>query len=177
MKETLLILDIDGVMTDGTKVYDTEAKVIAKRYCDLDFTAIKRFKAVGYNVCFLSGDSNINQKMAEKRNVDFYHSRTSDGTIDKKAFIPIFEERYGVKKENMIYVGDDYFDLDIINELRYTFCPINSPSIVKDSVFKVLDRRSGEGVIAVLYDYLETIFDFKQVSREDLDDLDKNEKF
>ena len=77
----------------------------------------------------------------------------------------------------MIYVGDDYFDLDIINELRYTFCPNNSPLIVKDSVLKVLDCRSGQGVVASLYDYLETIFDFKQVSRKDLDDLDKNERF
>lgn len=177
MKDALLILDIDGVMTDGTKVYDTEANVIAKRYCDLDFTAIKRFKAAGYKVCFLSGDNNVNEKMAKKRNIDFYHSRTPDGTIDKKSFIPLFEDRYKIQKQKMIYVGDDYFDLDIINELRYTFCPNNSPLIVKDSVFGVLDCRSGQGVVASLYDYLETIFNFKKVSREDLDDLDKNEKF
>ena len=41
----LVILDIDGVMTDGTKVYGLAGLTMGKRYCDRDFTAIKAFKA------------------------------------------------------------------------------------------------------------------------------------
>ncbi len=40
----LLVLDIDGVLTDGTKVYGVDGEVIGKRYKDLDFTAIKQLK-------------------------------------------------------------------------------------------------------------------------------------
>ena len=36
----LLILDIDGIMTDGTKVYNQEGMPFAKRYNDKDFTKI-----------------------------------------------------------------------------------------------------------------------------------------
>ena len=57
----LVILDIDGVMTDGTKVYDESHNVIYKKYCDRDFTAIKRLKDCGVSVCFLSGDKRINE--------------------------------------------------------------------------------------------------------------------
>jgi len=38
----LLILDVDGVLTDGTKVYDIDHNVLSKRYMCKDFTAIKR---------------------------------------------------------------------------------------------------------------------------------------
>ena len=71
----LVILDIDGVMTDGTKVYDESHNVIYKKYCDRDFTAIKRLKDCGVSVCFLSGDKRINEGMAASRNIDFYYSR------------------------------------------------------------------------------------------------------
>lgn len=48
----LLILDIDGVMTNGTKVYDDDHNVLSKSYNDKDFTAIKIFKQMGIDVCF-----------------------------------------------------------------------------------------------------------------------------
>jgi 3-deoxy-D-manno-octulosonate 8-phosphate phosphatase (KDO 8-P phosphatase) len=80
----LLVIDIDGVMTDGTKTYGIDGKVISKRFNDKDFTAIKRFKASNVKVCFLSGDRNVNEAMANDRNVDFYHSRMkTDGILNK----------------------------------------------------------------------------------------------
>ncbi len=46
----LLILDVDGVMTDGTKTYGIRGEVLSKRFCDHDFTAIKKFKDDGWDV-------------------------------------------------------------------------------------------------------------------------------
>ena len=46
----LLILDVDGVMTNGTKYYDREGTVKLKTFCDKDWTAIKRFRAIGIDV-------------------------------------------------------------------------------------------------------------------------------
>ena len=76
----LLILDVDGVLTDGTKTYDREHNVISKRYADQDFTAIKLFQE-GWKVCFLSSDA-FNEGVAKKRGIDFYNSRVH-GFIDK----------------------------------------------------------------------------------------------
>lgn len=172
----LLILDIDGVMTDGTKMYDLDGNVFGKKYNDKDFTAIKRFIASGVKVCFLSGDVNVNEAMAKKRNIDFYYSRGSNGIIDKAAFIPIFEEKYNVTADEMAYVGDDYFDLSIINKLFYTYCPSDSPLCVKDAVNVVLSPKAGDAVIANLYDLLTSFGTIKEASDEDINILDKNEK-
>ena len=78
----LLILDVDGVLTDGTKVYDSEHSVLSKRFVCKDFTAIKRFIAAGVKVIMISGD-NFNATMAAKRNIDFYCSRGEDLSLDK----------------------------------------------------------------------------------------------
>ena len=40
----LIILDIDGVLTDGRKYYGVDGIPFAKTYCDKDFTAIKRMR-------------------------------------------------------------------------------------------------------------------------------------
>ncbi len=53
----LLILDVDGVLTDGTKVYDKDHNVLSKRFMCKDFSAIKRFIAAGIKVVMISGDS------------------------------------------------------------------------------------------------------------------------
>ena len=71
MNIELLILDVDGILTDGTKIYNEEHEVLGKRYLCKDFTAIKRFIAAGVKIVMLSGD-NFNRKMANKRNIDFW---------------------------------------------------------------------------------------------------------
>ena len=52
----LVILDVDGVLTDGKKYYNREGEVLMKTFCDKDWTAIKRFRAMGITVIFPTGD-------------------------------------------------------------------------------------------------------------------------
>jgi len=169
----LLIIDVDGVLTDGRKVYDKSHKVLSKRYLCKDFTAIKRFVAAGIKVVMLSGD-NFNKEMAQKRNIDFYCTRDLNLSLDKSQFLQIFEEKYSVPIENMAFVGDDYFDLTIIKKLDYTFCPSDSPKIIKDECEVVLKSAGGDGVVVELYDILVNKY-FNEPSLNDVLKLDKKE--
>tara|TARA_Y100000310_G_scaffold180954_1_gene180894 strand:- start:3987 stop:4526 length:540 start_codon:yes stop_codon:yes gene_type:complete len=169
----LLIIDVDGVLTDGRKVYDKSHKVLSKKYLCKDFTAIKRFVAAGIKVVMLSGD-NFNKEMTQKRNIDFYCTRDLNLSLDKSQFLQIFEEKYNVPIENMAFVGDDYFDLTIIKKLDYTFCPSDSPKIVKDECEVVLKSVGGDGVIVELYDVLVNKY-FNEPSLNDVLELDKKE--
>jgi 3-deoxy-D-manno-octulosonate 8-phosphate phosphatase (KDO 8-P phosphatase) len=170
----LLILDIDGVLTDGTKVYDEQHKVLSKRFFCKDFTAIKRFIAAGIKVVMLSGD-NFNKTMAEKRNIDFYCSRNEDLSLDKSRFIELFENIYNIPHIHMAFVGDDYFDLSMFNRLYYTFCPSNSPSIIRDSALYTLNTLGGAGVIVELYDLLRQKNFLVDASEDSVANLDRLE--
>ena len=106
-KIKLLILDVDGVLTDGTKVYTQKHEPVYKRFRCKDFTAIKRFVAAGVKVIMLSGD-NWNADMARQRNIPFYCTRGKDLSLDKSVYLSHLEGQYNVKRENMAFVGDDF---------------------------------------------------------------------
>ena len=160
----LLILDIDGVMTNGCKSYDNEHNATSKSYNDKDFTAIKIFKQIGVSVCFLSSDENVNRGMAKARGVDFYYSRMPDGSINKKRFLPSLMETYQATLEQSYYVGDDFFDLDIMLLLpkENRICPQDAPDYVKGQC-GIITGWGGQGVVAnVLSRYL------KEADKEDI---------
>ena len=151
----LLILDVDGVMTDGTKIY-SEKGVIAKRFCDQDWTAITRFKEDGVSVCFLSADRNVTEKEAKRRGIDFWYSRNKDGTIDKVRFIDIFKNHYCVSVKDMAYVGDDLFDMPMMQAINsgggHSYCPLNAcADLYEERVAIRLPAKCGEYVVAELY--------------------------
>jgi 3-deoxy-D-manno-octulosonate 8-phosphate phosphatase (KDO 8-P phosphatase) len=170
----MLVLDVDGVLTDGTKVYDSDHNVLSKKFFCKDFTAIKRFIAAGVKVIMISGD-NFNSTMANKRNIDFYCSRGTDLSLDKSRFLDMFEEKYGVKKEKMAFVGDDYFDLSMFKALDVTFCPSDAPNTIKQNASYVLDSRGGTGVLVELYDFFSKMSWITDAEEEVVANLDKLE--
>ena len=147
----LLILDVDGVLTDGTKEYDKDHSIVSKKFLCKDFTAIKRFMAAGVKVIMISGDE-WNRAMADKRNIDFYCSRGSDMSLDKSKYLGMFANTYSVDISQMAFVGDDYFDLSMFRKLECTFCPSDAPNIIKHASSRICSRAGGEGVIVEIYD-------------------------
>lgn len=146
----LLILDVDGVLTSGIKDYSPEGKTIAKQFNDKDFTAIKRFKEAGVEVVWLSGDDCVNEAVAKNRNIPFYHSRVKNGTLSKRGYPILFAQKYNVSPKYMAYVGDDYFDLDIMSEVGIAFCPNDAIDDVKKACI-TLNADGGKGVVAELF--------------------------
>ena len=148
----LLILDVDGVLTDGTKTYDKDHNVLSKRFMCKDFTAIKKFMAANVDIVLISGDK-WNEQMANKRNLDFFCTRDDNLSLDKSKYIEIFLKKYNVKIEEIAFVGDDYFDLSMFTNIELTFCPSDSPHIIKNHSKTIMSANGGEGVIVELYDY------------------------
>uniref|UniRef100_A0A6C0LWS1 3-deoxy-D-manno-octulosonate 8-phosphate phosphatase n=1 Tax=viral metagenome TaxID=1070528 RepID=A0A6C0LWS1_9ZZZZ len=167
----LLILDIDGILTDGKKFYTDKGLTLCKQYNDKDFTAIKRFLALGINVCFLSGDI-WNKAMADMRNIKFYSGRKKGGNLSKLQILDIILSDYNVTKEDTIYVGDDIFDIEVLQVVKEGFCPNDSPSDVK-KVCTVINRKGGDGVVSELFDIL---LERKEIENSDINIVKKIDK-
>ena len=169
----LLILDVDGLLTDGTKEYDREHNVLSKKFLCKDFTAIKRFIASGVQVVMISGDE-WNRTMAEKRNIDFYCSRGSDLSLDKSRYLEMFSEKYNVDIKDMSFVGDDYFDLSMFESLQYTCCPSDAPEVIKKHAKYVCKNAGGKGVLVEFYDFCVQEW-LEDASPDAVAELDKKE--
>ena len=175
----LILLDIDGVMTDGRKYYDKEGTVRLKTFCDKDWTAIKRFRALGIEVAFLSGDG-FNANIASNRNLPFYLNRSNGKHSDKIEFLGEICNDFSVIPDEVVYVGDDIFDVRIASAVGHAFCPSDA-SVDMINVCSVLTQRAGENVVMALFEELQSRELFPNYYfDEHLDDvyvLDEKEKF
>ena len=153
MKIKLLILDVDGVMTDGIKYYDREGTVKLKTFCDKDWTAIKRFRAIGINVVFLTGDP-YNVSILENRNLHVIANRGSGFHSDKANYLDDILKQYDCTEKETAYVGDDLFDLGIMQKVKYAYCYRDAPRCVRETA-NLLSAEGGQNVIMHLFDTLE----------------------
>lgn len=149
----LVLLDVDGVMTDGTKYYDRDGNVVAKIFCDKDWTAIKRFRAIGISVVFITGDP-YNESILKNRNLPVVVNRGSGFHNDKANYLPDILKEYNVSYKEVVYLGDDLFDIGIMKSVGHPYCLVDSPRMVRQ-VAKNLHCKAGENAIMQLFDNLE----------------------
>jgi len=174
----LIVLDVDGVLTDGKKYYDKDGTVRHKTFCDKDWTAIKRFRALGIQVVFLTGDP-FNVAIAENRNIDIYVNRQNGTHSDKSNYLSMLCTEYNVKPEEIVFAGDDIFDIKLMRLVGRAYCPTDSPAIVKQVAIGL--TYGGQNFVMALFDHLERteqlpVFDFID-HLEKVYELDLQEKF
>ena len=148
---SLIILDVDGVFTDGKKVYSLSGDVVYKTFYDKDFTVLNMLRDY-FDIVILSGDDRINKQIFESKKIPFYHSNKKG----KKKLIRIIMNKYNVGPDNCIFIGDDYPDIHCFHQIPLSFCPSDAVADVKNLAYKVLPVKGGCGVIGCLYKELVT---------------------
>lgn len=152
----LILLDCDGCLCSGSKLFDNEAKVTHKAFCDKDRTAMNAAKKIGLDICFVTADKNINEAYASFCGVDFWYTREDDGTINKESHLDALRSYFNVELDEIIYLGDDWFDIEIMQRISEgggsIFCPSDANYPVLD-LFRihVLESKGGEGCFAEIY--------------------------
>jgi len=106
-KINAIVLDVDGVLTDGTFAYDDNGKEI-KFFNARDGHGIKLALRTGMKVGILSGrESNANKKRANELGLSFIYENVKDKKI---AFLKLLEEQ-NISADECLYVGDDLVDI------------------------------------------------------------------
>lgn len=140
-----LFFDIDGVITDGKKYTDgklQEVKSIA--YKDLD--AIKAFQSECIVVGCISGEDTIfSQNLAV--NLDY----KALGEKNKKKILERFSIEQQIDRENICYIGDGKYDIEVLEYAGLAVCPQDAVYEVKNVADIILDTSGGQGCIAELY--------------------------
>lgn len=163
-----IFFDVDGILTDGSKIYssDKNAKVIGKRFNDIDFTAFKILKCFDIDFYWISGDASVNKELANNRSIKFIYTRES-GVMQKKSFfMKKICKDLNYNKNDIWFMGDDLFDLSAIQFSSFSLCPSNSPQIIRDNVSLVIPRKSGEYLVSWLVDFIISEFNLECPSEE-----------
>lgn len=145
----LLILDVDGVMTDGGMYYSENGDQY-KKFNAKDGMGIMNLIKSGINVGIISsgfyGDSI--KKRAEILGIDLcYVGRESKIEILKK-----WCSELKISFEEVAMIGDDLNDLSVMNEISFSACPRDANYKVKTKVDLILNKKGGEGCVRELID-------------------------
>lgn len=144
-----LVLDVDGVLTDGGMYY-TESGDQFKKFNAKDGMAIKRAQKEGLYVALLSAGSteNIVQNRAKTLGID----RVYVGQRMKLQVLNEWCRELEITTENVAYVGDDINDLEVMDAVGFSGCPADAVEAVKLKANVVLNRKGGDACVREFVD-------------------------
>ena len=144
-----LVLDVDGVMTDGGMYY-TEGGDQFKKFNTKDGMAIKVVRQKGMNVAFLSSGSteHIIQNRAKTLGVE----RVYVGPRPKLEVLNEWCRELDITAENVAYVGDDINDLEVMDAVGFSGCPADAMEAIKLKANVVLIRNGGDACVREFVD-------------------------
>lgn len=143
-----LLMDMDGCFTNGQIIYTSSGEDI-KVFHTHDGFGITRGKKFGLKFAVISGMSSaVNKRRVEKLKIDDLYE-----DIDDK-LIPFMElqKKYNLTADNFAYIGDDDFDIPLLEEVGFSCCPANAMDEVKKHVNYVCKKNGGEGAIREVID-------------------------
>jgi 3-deoxy-D-manno-octulosonate 8-phosphate phosphatase (KDO 8-P phosphatase) len=144
----LLVLDVDGVLTDGG-LWTTESGEVLKRFDVRDGLGIHLLQRAGLEVAFLSGGkSGATEQRA--RYLGIRHVLT--GVKDKPAALQALQHSLGVSVAESAFVGDDLNDLAVRPAVGLLVCPADAVRPLRRRADWVLDRCGGDGAVRRLAD-------------------------
>ena len=145
-----LIFDVDGVLTDGSIIYDESGREI-KSFNVKDGLIIAHLRKAGIIVGAISGrESAAVGKRASELKFDFCHQ----GIVDKASVFLKLIEYHDVKKKEVAYVGDDINDLPVLKQVGLPVCPADAPAYLKKFAELVTSAKGGKGVVREVADLL-----------------------
>jgi 3-deoxy-D-manno-octulosonate 8-phosphate phosphatase (KDO 8-P phosphatase) len=148
-KISLLVLDVDGVMTDGG-MYFTENGDHIKKYNTKDGMAIQHLVKMEFQVAvissgFMEGVVNSRCKMLGIQHCEV----TREPKIE---VLTKLCEKLGIALENVAVIGDDINDLEMIHSVGFSACPSDAVPNVKTNVDVILTKKGGDGCVREFID-------------------------
>lgn len=139
----LLVLDVDGVLTDGG-LWTTESGEVIKRFDVRDGLGIRLLQQAGVEVAWLSGGkSGATEQRARYLGI----TRVLTGVGDKPAALSALQVELGVDREESAFVGDDLNDLAVKPAIGLLVCTADAAAPLRRQADWVLDRNGGDGAV------------------------------
>ncbi len=145
----LLVLDVDGTMTDGG-VYVMEDGKQFKKFHARDGLGIKLAMKAGVEVGIIS--HSLVTTMVESRANMLGMKYTYVGQEPKIDILNQWIEKMDLSLEQVAYIGDDVNDLDIMQAVGLTACPADAAQEIVDIADIVLTKKGGESCVREFID-------------------------
>ena len=146
----LLLLDVDGVLTDGRIIYDNHGNEL-KAFDVKDGHGLKMVQRAGIKVGIITGRrSDVVSRRAQELGIEILYQ----GALHKlEPYLEILSEQ-GLIDEQVAYVGDDIVDLPILHRVGFSATVADAVPDLFPCVDYVTTRPGGGGAVREICDLL-----------------------
>jgi 3-deoxy-D-manno-octulosonate 8-phosphate phosphatase (KDO 8-P phosphatase) len=145
----MLLMDVDGVLTDGTFEYGEDKET--KRFHSRDGIGVVLAKRAGLKTGLISGrDSAAVTARARQLQMDFVKL----GVVDKVPALEEALEQEGLTAEQVVFLGDDLPDLPVLLRVGLSIAVADAHEEVRRRVDYVTRARGGYGAVREAVDQI-----------------------
>ncbi len=149
-KIRIVVLDVDGVLTDGLVGYSSDAEEV-KFFNIKDGQGIKLLQQAGLKVGILSGrESKANQRRASELALDFAYQ----GSADKGHVFTQLLQDLDADAGECLYMGDDLPDLAVFGLAGFSVAVQDAVAPIKEAADYVTEKCGGRGAVREMAEYL-----------------------
>jgi len=146
----ILILDIDGVMTDGRIIYSIYGDEL--KFFDVqDGFGISLLNKVGIKSVIITAKKS---RIVKLRARDMKVAKAYQGFIDKTIPFNDIVRRFKVKPEDICFMGDDLIDIPVLKRVGFAVAVPNAVDEVKQSVHHITSKMGGRGAVREICDLI-----------------------
>jgi 3-deoxy-D-manno-octulosonate 8-phosphate phosphatase (KDO 8-P phosphatase) len=146
----LLLLDVDGVLTDG-KILLHHDGTESKQFDIRDGTGIVLAQKAGIRVGVLSARQSA---ATAERASQLRITLVRQGSLDKLATYEEIRRELGLEDADVAFMGDDFLDLQVLGRVGLSAAPADAVDVVRGAVDWVSTRRGGDGAVRDLTELL-----------------------
>ncbi len=142
-KIKLLMLDVDGVLTDGSIILDNEGNEI-KAFHVRDGHGIKMLIKAGVQLAIITGrHSKVVERRAHELGITEVYQRCHIKTVAYEHLL----EKIGVSDEETAYVGDDIVDIPLFKRVGLSVAVADASEYAKKEAMLITKNRGGRGAV------------------------------
>jgi 3-deoxy-D-manno-octulosonate 8-phosphate phosphatase (KDO 8-P phosphatase) len=146
----LIVLDVDGTMTDSHITYSEKGDEI-KSFNVKDGLAIASWRKLGKQVAIITGrNSTIVARRAKELHIEHFYQ----GIHNKKEVLETLLEKLDLSMDNVASIGDDLNDLQMLKASKISFVPRDASVYVDKIASVILSKKGGDGAIREMIEYL-----------------------
>jgi 3-deoxy-D-manno-octulosonate 8-phosphate phosphatase (KDO 8-P phosphatase) len=144
----LLVLDVDGVLTNGWLIYDSKGGDL-RCFDSQDGTGMLLLKAMGINTVLITiRPSKPIKRRAEELGMELYVVMPKEKVLDE------ILRKYHATLEEICYVGDDIADLGIMKKIGFPVAVANATPVIKEISSYITEKPGGSGAVREVTDLI-----------------------
>ena len=150
MSIELIVLDVDGTMTDSRITYTENGDEI-KAFNVKDGLAIASWRKLGKQVAIITGrSSDIVARRAKELHIEHFYQ----GIHNKKEVLEDLLEKLDLTMDNVAAIGDDLNDLRMLKASKISFVPRDASAYVDKIATVILSKKGGDGAVREMIEFL-----------------------